>query len=106
MSVHEPTFYGIQTPTLYQGIFTPYDPSLLCHILGPYFLLIWGVGVVKIVFIVRQTKPEVCEPSKKESATGLAIPPLPSDRQLASQAERFGSIVPDSLKEADLKCAY
>ena len=33
---------------VFQGIFTPYDPLILCHILGAYFLLVWGVGVVKI----------------------------------------------------------
>ena len=25
-------------------------PLILWHILGPYFLLIWGVGVVRIIF--------------------------------------------------------
>ena len=35
---------------LFRGIFTPYDPPILWRILGAYFLLIWGVGVVRIIF--------------------------------------------------------
>ena len=37
---------------LFQGIFTPHDPPILWHILGAYFLLIWGVGVARIIFNV------------------------------------------------------
>ena len=29
-------------------------PLILRHILGSYFLLIWAVGVVRIIFIVSQ----------------------------------------------------
>ena len=34
---------------LFRGSFTPYRPLTLGHSLGAYFLLIWGVGVVKVV---------------------------------------------------------
>ena len=34
---------------LFQGIFTP-TTLILWHILGAYFLLLWGVGVVRNIF--------------------------------------------------------
>ena len=39
-------------------MFTPYDPPFYGIFWGAYFLLIWGVGVVKIIFIPG---PRFCE---------------------------------------------
>ena len=44
------TPYSLWKSLYFQGIFMPYDPLILLHILGAYFLLIWGAGVVKDVF--------------------------------------------------------
>ena len=43
--------FSVKVP-LFGEIFTLQPLMLLWHILGAYFLLIWGVGVVKIVFTV------------------------------------------------------
>ena len=43
--------FSVKVP-LFQGIFTPYDPSFYGIFWGHIFLLLWGVGVVEIVFIL------------------------------------------------------
>ena len=58
-------------------------PLILRHILGPYFWLIWGVGVVEIVFTpklatqrfcYRGPKPQKCPKWLGEGAKGAKVP--------------------------------
>ena len=56
------TTFSVKVP-LFQGIFTPYVPSFYGIFSGSYFLLIWGVGVVRIMFTLSagsfQSKTEM-----------------------------------------------
>ena len=63
------TIFSVKVP-LFSGILTTYD-SILCHILGAYFLLIWGVGVVETVFTFFQTPAPVLDKSELIFGKGM-----------------------------------
>ena len=78
-------FYAIQTPIVW-------------HLLGAYFLQIWGVGVVRIIFRKDQKNPR----AHKNKIGTLPPPPpkpkIPSDTKLLLTKNDFEIIIFEKLR--------